>query len=75
LPPATVIIGARTHAIDREQLDLVLSGQSPFDETTMIDEHNDYHPNPPESTDTESDHSRDNRGGSTAVPDRQGARA
>ena len=36
---ATVIIGTWTSSIDREQVALVLNGQAPFDETTMLDPH------------------------------------
>lgn len=36
---ATVLIGVWTKEFDRAQATLVLSGQSPFDETTQIDEH------------------------------------
>ncbi|MEV6907020.1 cation:dicarboxylase symporter family transporter [Amycolatopsis sp. NPDC051071] len=36
---ATVLIGTWTNEIDREQLDRTLNGQSPFDETTLLDEH------------------------------------
>ena len=35
---ATVVIGTWTHSIDRPQLDRVLAGQDPFDETTMVDD-------------------------------------
>ncbi len=34
---ATVLIGTWTGGVDREQLDAVLSGKRPFDETTMLD--------------------------------------
>jgi aerobic C4-dicarboxylate transport protein len=34
---ATVLIGTWTGAVDRDQLDAVLSGQLPFDERTMVD--------------------------------------
>jgi aerobic C4-dicarboxylate transport protein len=34
---ATVLIGTWTGAVDRDQLDAVLSGQRPFDERTMVD--------------------------------------
>ena len=34
---ATVLIGTWTEEIDREQLDAVLAGERPFDETTMLD--------------------------------------
>jgi aerobic C4-dicarboxylate transport protein len=40
---ATVLIGHWTGGLDREQLDAVLDGNRPFDETTMLDEHTDYH--------------------------------
>ncbi len=36
---ATVLVGTWTDSIDREQLDAVLAGERPFDESTMIDEH------------------------------------
>jgi len=36
---ATVMVGTWTKSIDREQLDRVLTGQDPFDETTMVDDH------------------------------------
>ena len=35
---ATVLVGTWTDSIDREQLDAVLAGERPFDETTMLDE-------------------------------------
>ena len=34
---ATVLIGTWTGGVDREQLDAVLAGERPFDETTMLD--------------------------------------
>ena len=34
---ATVLIGTWTGGVDREQLDAVLAGKRPFDETTMLD--------------------------------------
>jgi aerobic C4-dicarboxylate transport protein len=40
---ATVLVGHWTGGLDREQLDAVLDGERPFDETTMLDEHSDYH--------------------------------
>jgi len=46
---ATVLVGTWTGTIDREQVDAVLAGQRPFDETTMLDEHDDelaHHPEP-----------------------------
>ncbi len=36
---ATVLIGTWTGGIDRDRLDRVLAGEDPFDETTMLDEH------------------------------------
>jgi aerobic C4-dicarboxylate transport protein len=36
---ATVLIATWTRELDRAQLDAALSGRSPFDETTMLDEH------------------------------------
>lgn len=36
---ATVLIGHWTGSLDRARLDRVLSGHEPFDETTMIDDH------------------------------------
>src|SRR5215218_673264 len=36
---ATVIIGSWTGGVDRAQLDRVLAGDDPFDETTMVDAH------------------------------------
>ncbi len=44
---ATVLIGSWTRSLDREQLDAVLAGQRPFDETTMVDDHGDV-PEPEE---------------------------
>jgi aerobic C4-dicarboxylate transport protein len=35
---ATVLIGTWTGGVDREQLDAVLAGKRPFDETTMLDD-------------------------------------
>jgi aerobic C4-dicarboxylate transport protein len=35
---ATVLIGTWTGGLDRGRLSRVLSGQEPFDETTMLDE-------------------------------------
>ncbi|MDX6284070.1 MAG: aerobic C4-dicarboxylate transport protein [Kribbellaceae bacterium] len=34
---ATVLVGTWTGSIDREQLDAVLAGERPFDETSMVD--------------------------------------
>jgi aerobic C4-dicarboxylate transport protein len=36
---ATVLIGSWTGGLDRDRMGRVLSGQEPFDETTMVDEH------------------------------------
>jgi len=36
---ATVLVGSWTGSLDRAQLDRALSGDDPFDETTMLDEH------------------------------------
>ncbi|MGK5738035.1 cation:dicarboxylate symporter family transporter [Micromonospora sp. URMC 103] len=41
---ATVLIGRWTGEFDREQATAVLSGERPFDETTMLDEHDDDEP-------------------------------
>ncbi|WP_410655507.1 cation:dicarboxylate symporter family transporter [Amycolatopsis sp. lyj-112] len=39
---ATVLIGTWTKEIDRDQLDRTLSGESPFDESTLLDDHADH---------------------------------
>jgi aerobic C4-dicarboxylate transport protein len=36
---ATLLVGSWTNSIDRAQVDRVLAGDAPFDETTMLDEH------------------------------------
>ncbi len=36
---ATLLVGTWTKSIDKDQVAKVLSGQDPFDETTMLDEH------------------------------------
>ncbi|KAA1426554.1 cation:dicarboxylate symporter family transporter [Nocardioides antri] len=41
---ATVLIGHWTGGVDRAQLDRVLAGDDPFDETTMVDDHGDTAP-------------------------------
>ncbi|GAA4686071.1 C4-dicarboxylate transporter DctA [Phytohabitans rumicis] len=41
---ATVLIGTWTGEFDKDQARAVLSGESPFDETTMLDEHEDPAP-------------------------------
>ncbi len=38
---ATVLVGAWTGGLDRDRVDPVLSGEDPFDETTMLDDHED----------------------------------
>ncbi|MDX6232410.1 MAG: aerobic C4-dicarboxylate transport protein, partial [Nocardioidaceae bacterium] len=38
---ATVLVASWTNTLDREQLDRTLSGESPFDEATMIDTHDE----------------------------------
>ena len=38
---ATVLVATWTKELDREQLSAALSGQSPFDEETMLDDHGD----------------------------------
>ena len=38
---ATVLIGTWTGEFDRARAERVLSGQDPFDEPTMLDEHSD----------------------------------
>ncbi len=39
---ATVLIAHWTDGLDRPQLDRVLAGHSPFDEATMVDDHDDH---------------------------------
>jgi len=39
---ATVLIGHWTGGLDRERLDRVLAGHDPFDETTMLDDEDEY---------------------------------
>jgi len=41
-----VIIGTWTDVIDRDKVDRVLSGEDPFDESTMLDE-DDWEPPSP----------------------------
>jgi aerobic C4-dicarboxylate transport protein len=36
---ATLLVGTWTNSINRAQVDRVLAGDMPFDETTMLDEH------------------------------------
>jgi aerobic C4-dicarboxylate transport protein len=40
---ATVLVATWTNELDREQLDVALSGEAPFDEATMLDDHGDAH--------------------------------
>jgi aerobic C4-dicarboxylate transport protein len=40
---ATVLVGTWTKSIDMDQVRTVLAGNDPFDETTMVDDH-DHHP-------------------------------
>ncbi|GAA0585365.1 C4-dicarboxylate transporter DctA [Paractinoplanes ferrugineus] len=44
---ATVLVGTWTGEIDREKANLVLAGELPFDETTMLDADTDDAPPPP----------------------------
>ncbi len=44
---ATVLIGTWTGGVDRGQLDAVLAGDRPFDETTMLDEPDSSEPADP----------------------------
>ena len=39
---ATILVGHWTGTIDRAQLDRVLAGEDPFDETTMLDDDHDH---------------------------------
>jgi aerobic C4-dicarboxylate transport protein len=41
---ATVLVATWTDELDRPQLERALSGEEPFDEATMLDEHDDYPP-------------------------------
>jgi aerobic C4-dicarboxylate transport protein len=41
---ATVLVATWTDELDRPQLERALSGEDPFDEATMLDEHDDYPP-------------------------------
>ncbi len=36
-----MLVASWTNTLDREQLDRALSGEDPFDEATMIDDHDD----------------------------------
>jgi aerobic C4-dicarboxylate transport protein len=44
---ATVLMGVWTSEIDRDQVGEVLSGRRPFDETTMLADHDHDHPTGP----------------------------
>ena len=41
---ATILVGHWTGTLDRAQLDRVLAGDDPFDETTMVDDDHGYTP-------------------------------
>ena len=41
---ATVLIGSWTHSMDHDRMTAVLDGEVPFDERTMIDDHDDRVP-------------------------------
>ncbi len=43
---ATVLVASWTGTLDREQLDRTLAGESPFDESTMVDDHHAPQPAP-----------------------------
>jgi len=49
---ATVLLGTWTKEFDREQADRVFSGEDPFDENTLVDDHSAPEP-PVEDTDAE----------------------
>lgn len=36
---ATILVGSWTHTIDKDKVDAVLGGDDPFDELTMVDDH------------------------------------
>ncbi|KQZ70103.1 MULTISPECIES: cation:dicarboxylate symporter family transporter [unclassified Nocardioides] len=44
---ATVLVGSWTGGLDRARMDRVLAGQEPFDETTMVDDHETAEPQAP----------------------------
>jgi len=44
---ATVLIGTWTKEIDRERVDEVLAGRIPFDEKTLLDDHDHGHDTEP----------------------------
>ena len=43
---ATVVIGAWTKSLDRDRMARVLDGTDPFDEATMVDDHDTVEPAP-----------------------------
>jgi aerobic C4-dicarboxylate transport protein len=47
---ATVLVGTWTREFDRDKADRVLSGEDPFDEQTLVDEHEDAPPPATEPT-------------------------
>jgi aerobic C4-dicarboxylate transport protein len=53
---ATVIIGTWTDEIDGDKVERVLSGEDPFDESTMLDEDGDWEPTSPVAHRTEKAH-------------------
>jgi aerobic C4-dicarboxylate transport protein len=48
---ATVLVATWTKELDRTQLSTALSGERPFDEATMLDEHADDAPTSPDAAD------------------------
>ncbi|WTZ44277.1 cation:dicarboxylase symporter family transporter [Streptomyces sp. NBC_01390] len=49
---ATVLIGTWTNEIDKERVAEVLAGRHPFDEKTLIDENDGFHPDADGATDS-----------------------
>ncbi len=43
---ATLLVGSWTHTVDKSKVDAVLSGDDPFDELTMVDDHATRVPEP-----------------------------
>ncbi|MGW4463570.1 cation:dicarboxylate symporter family transporter [Micromonospora sp. NPDC004704] len=66
---ATVLIGTWTREFDKEQALAVLSGERPFDESTMVDEHG------PADDETPDDDSGDRTASEGAEPASTGARS
>jgi aerobic C4-dicarboxylate transport protein len=60
---ATVLVATWTHQLDREQLSKALSGEDPFDEATMLDDHEDA----PESGTDAAPGRRDAEGGTRGL--------